>query len=89
MDIEVPASGRVTTLDLAVGQRDESSSTFTNWLRHECETRGLSCAVLHEGVVRDTWSAVSSGRLRIGTLLDLTALWWHDDDPYVQLCYAV
>ncbi len=75
-------------LDLAIGQREEGGA-FSGWLHEACEVRGLSCAVLHEKAVRDTWAAVRAGRLRIRTLLDLTALWWHDDDPYVQLCYAV
>ena len=89
MDLESPIPEISPTVDLAVGQRKDESDAFTRWLRASCETRGLTCQVLHEGLVRDTWSAVRSGRMRIRTLLDLTALWWNNDDPYVQLCYAV
>ncbi|HEX6938045.1 MAG TPA: hypothetical protein VF158_01440 [Longimicrobiales bacterium] len=81
-------AGRPAMVDLAVGQREDEGE-FCRWLREACAVRGLSCEVLHEAVVKDAWSAVRAGRLRIRTLLDLTALWWHDEDPYVQLCYAV
>ncbi len=88
MDVVRTPSGRRATIDLAVGQREDGGA-FSQWVREACAVRGLTCEVLHEGVVKDAWSAVRSDRLRIGTLLDLTALWWHDEDPYVQLCYAV
>ncbi len=88
MDVVRTRSGRPGTIDLAVGQREDGGA-FCRWVREACAVRGLTCEVLHEGVVKDAWSAVRAGEVRIGTLLDLTALWWHDEDPYVQLCYAV
>lgn len=82
-------SQTTAVLDFAVGQREDGNDPFTRWLREACAVRGLSCEVLHEKVVRDVNDAVGSGRLKIRMLLDLTARWWNDRDPYVQLCYAV
>ena len=80
---------RAGSVDLALGQRSAGPDLFAEWLREACELRGLTCAVVDEGVVEAAHSAILAGELRIGTLLDLTALWWHEEDPYVQLCYAV
>ncbi|HEX7052163.1 MAG TPA: hypothetical protein VF188_18285 [Longimicrobiales bacterium] len=89
MEDEARTSHRVGVLDLAVGQREERDDLFLTWLRDACAARGLSFEVLHEGVVEEACGAVDGGDLRIRTLLDLTASWWHEDDPYVRLCYAV
>ncbi len=75
-------------VDLCVGQRADGDA-FSRWVREASALRGLSCEVLHEDVVEAAHAAVCAGRLRVGFLLDLTARWWHFDDPYVQLCYAV
>jgi hypothetical protein len=86
--LALPARG-TSLVDLAVGQREASEIGFFQWLQEACAVRGLNCAVLHEGVVTEALGAISDRRLKIGTLLDLTAKWWDHEDPYVQLCYAV
>jgi len=83
------ASRTTAAVDLAVGQREDERDGFTHWLREACALRGLKCEVLHREIVAEATEAVVAGRLKIHTLLDLTATWWHEEDPYVQLCYAV
>jgi len=89
LDLVARTSTTTRVLDLAVGQRRTEERRFTDWLQAACELRGLSCEVFHEGVVRQSYEAITEGRLKVRTLLDLTASWWNDEDPYVQLCYAV
>lgn len=89
MPLSGALDGEAGVIDLALGQRVADDDLFALWLAESCAVRGLRCAVLHEGIVQDAWTAVAKGELRIHTLLDLTAHWWNYDDPYVQLCYAV
>ncbi|HEY8468863.1 MAG TPA: hypothetical protein VIL18_04430 [Longimicrobiales bacterium] len=77
-----------SVLDLCVGQREDGDE-FLCWLREACALRGLSCEVAHEGVVEELRRELCGGRLKVRVLLDLTAAWGNDDDPYVRLCYAV
>lgn len=92
MDAEALPSALPTgkvTVDLAVGQRNGRDDVFVGWLREACAHRGLSCEVLDETVVEEARAAICERRLLVRVLLDLTARWWNDDDPYVRLCYAV
>ncbi len=82
------ARGSRGVVDLCVGQREDGEA-FLCWLRDACELRGLSCEVAHTGVVEDLRRELCAGRLRVRVLLDLTAAWGQEDDPYVRLCYAV
>jgi len=75
-------------VDLCVGQRADGEA-FLGWLRDACALRGLSCEVAHADVVEDLRRELCDGRLRVRVLLDLTAAWGQEEDPYVQLCYAV
>src|SRR5690606_14424040 len=70
------------------GQR-ENGEEFLGWLREACALRGLSCEIAHEGVVDGVRRELCDGRMRVRVLLDLTAAWGREEDPYVQLCYAV
>lgn len=81
-------AGGGDVVDLCVGQREDGDA-FARWVREASALRGLTCEVLHEDVVEAAHSELCAGRMRVGFLLDLTARWWHFDDPYVRLCYAV
>lgn len=89
MDVLTVPARTTVAVDLAVGQREAGDDGFSRWVREACAIRGLSCEILSEKVVVEATEAVQTGRLKIRTLLDLTATWWHEEDPYVQLCYAV
>lgn len=89
MELLIVPARSTTVVDLAVGQREAGDERFFQWLREACAVRGLSCEVVDNRVVAQAHEAIQGGRLRIGTLLDLSAAWWDHEDPYVQLCYAV
>lgn len=89
MEVRLKSRRAVSAIDLALGQRKPGEDEFVQWLREACAARNLRLEVLHEDVVREIHTSICSGKLRVGTLLDLTARWWNMDDPYVQLCYAV
>lgn len=88
MDRAPLARSRRGVVDLCVGQREDGEA-FLGWLRDACALRALTCEVAHAGVVEELRRELCDGRLRIRVLLDLTAAWGQDEDPYVQLCYAV
>ncbi|MCS6850194.1 MAG: hypothetical protein NZ700_03370 [Gemmataceae bacterium] len=62
---------------------------FEQWLAQAAARRGLTCALLHDGVVHDAIQRLASGRLTIGFHLDYFALWHVADDPYARLAQAV
>jgi len=64
-------------------------SLFDRMLAQAADTRSLSCALLHDGVVHDAIHRLATGRLTIGFHLDYFALWHVPDDPYARLSQAV
>jgi hypothetical protein len=62
---------------------------FERWLAEAAATRGLSCALLHDGLVREAIRRLQDGRLSIGFHLDYFALWHVAGDPYARLSEAV
>jgi hypothetical protein len=62
---------------------------FDRWLGQAAAVRGLSCALLHDGVVHEAISRLNQGRLTIGFHLDYFALWHVPGDPYARLAEAV
>jgi hypothetical protein len=64
-------------------------ASFERWLAGAGARLALSCAHLHEGVVREAIRRLGTGELTIGFHLDYEALWHPDDDPYAQLAFAV
>jgi hypothetical protein len=64
-------------------------AAFNAWLAEAAAERGLSCALLHEGVVEEAICRLDEGQLTIGLHLDYFALWNVFDDPYARLSQAV
>jgi hypothetical protein len=64
-------------------------AAFERWLAEAAAARGLSCALLHDGVVREAVRRLEQGRLSIGYHLDYYALWHVAGDPYARLSEAV
>jgi hypothetical protein len=62
---------------------------FDRWLAAAAAARGLTCCLLHDGVVREAWERLQSGCLHIGFHLDYFALWHVPGDPYARLAEAV
>jgi hypothetical protein len=66
-----------------------SHAAFERWLAQAAARRGLSCAVIHAGVVHEAIRRLGQGRLHIGFHLDYFALWHQPQDPYACLALAV
>jgi hypothetical protein len=66
-----------------------SYSAFENWLAHAAAALGMTCALLHDGVVEEAARRLDQGRLTIGFHLDYFALWHIPDDPYARLAHAI
>jgi hypothetical protein len=64
-------------------------AAFERWLAAAAAEQGLSCALLHDGVVSEAARRLAQGTLRIGFHLDYFALWHVPDNPYLQLTLAV
>lgn len=62
---------------------------FEGWLAEEAASRGLSCALIHDRIVREAINRLEQGRLSIGYHLDYYALWHIEHDPYAGLAHAV
>jgi hypothetical protein len=62
---------------------------FDRWLAQAAAARGLSCALLHDGVVHEAIRRLDEGRLTIGFHLDYFALWHVANDPYARLSEAI
>jgi hypothetical protein len=78
--------------DLTVSQPDLNTpqlETFNRWLARSAQSRGLSCALLHAGLIREAIRRLEESRLTIGFHLDYFALWHVADDPCARLAEAV
>src|SRR5579862_9781980 len=78
--------------DLSISQPkivEEQFISFDRWLAQACAERGLSCLLIHDGIVGEVVQRLSSGRLAIGYHLDYFALWHVGDDLYGRLAVAV
>lgn len=64
-------------------------AAFDRWLAGAAAEHGLSCALLHDGVVHEAIRRLEQGRLTVGYHLDYFALWHVPDDPYARLALAV
>lgn len=62
---------------------------FDDWLAQAAAARGLSCGLIHDGVVEAAIERLHRGRLRIGFHLDYFALWHVPQDPFARLTRAV
>jgi hypothetical protein len=62
---------------------------FDRWLARAAGMRGLSCALLHEGVVSEAVRRLQQGQLTIGFHLDYFSLWHVANDPHTCLTFAV
>lgn len=62
---------------------------FNRWLAEEAGQRGLSCALLHDGVVNEAIRRLAAGALTVGYHLDYFALWHVADDRFARLSQAV
>src|SRR5579872_1466363 len=64
-------------------------ASFDRWLARAAAEHGLTCALIHDGVVHEAVQRLADGRLTIGFHLDYYALWHVADDPYARLALAV
>jgi len=71
------------------GVEQVTCAAFERRLAAAATARGLSCAVIHDGVIAEAIRRLAEGRLTIGFHLDYFALWHAVDDPYAQLAQAV
>jgi hypothetical protein len=62
---------------------------FDRWLAAAATDRGLSCCLIHDGVVREATERLKSGHLHIGFHLDYFSLWHVPGDPFAGLAEAV
>src|SRR5947207_10929406 len=67
----------------------ESFAAFDRWLAKAAARRGLSCALLHDGVVHEAIARLQQRRLAIHYHLDYYALWHVANNPYARLSEAV
>jgi hypothetical protein len=93
-NLHVPASGAdledqydLTLSHPAVDMAEFAA--FDRWLAHAATARGLTCALIHDGIVGEAIRRVETGRLRVGFHLDYFALWHVPDDPYARLVEAI
>ncbi len=63
--------------------------SFNRWLADSAGRRGLSCAVIHDGLVEDAIRRLATGELTVGYHLDYFALWHVADDRFARLSQAV
>ncbi|HEV3260672.1 MAG TPA: hypothetical protein VG013_27710 [Gemmataceae bacterium] len=66
-----------------------SLAAFERWLAEAAARRGLSCAVLHDGVVHEAIRRLEEGRLSVYFHFDYFAMWHIPGDPYARLAHAV
>jgi hypothetical protein len=62
---------------------------FDAWLAQAAGRRGLSCALIHEGIVEETIRRLQQGPLTIGFHLDYFALWHVPGEANARLSQAV
>jgi hypothetical protein len=81
-----------SSYDLTISQPTIDSppfAVFHRWLAEAAADHGLSCALLHDGVVQEAIHRLARGELAIGFHLDYYSLWHRADDPYARLAVAV
>jgi hypothetical protein len=66
-----------------------SFASFSRWLAQAAGEHGLTCALIHDGVVEEAIRRLGCGQLAIGFHLDYFALWHVPDDPYARLAVAI
>jgi hypothetical protein len=64
-------------------------STFERWLAEAAAAHGLSCALIHEGVVGEALARLGSGKLTVGFHLDYESYYHRPDDPFARFAFAV
>jgi len=62
---------------------------FNRLLAEEAGRRGLSCALIHDGVVQEAVRRLTTGALTVGYHMDYFALWHVADDRFARLSQAV
>jgi hypothetical protein len=77
----------VTISQPAPGQPHFQS--FIAWLADEAGRRGLSCALIHDGVVQEATRRLATGALTVGYHLDYFSVWHVADDRFGRLSQAV
>jgi hypothetical protein len=64
-------------------------AVFGCWLAEAAQGHGLSCALIHQGVVHEVLRRLATGELTIGFHLDYESYWHRADDPFARLAFAV
>jgi hypothetical protein len=64
-------------------------AVFGRWLAEAARPLGLSCALIHQGVVAEALRRLATGELTIGFHLDYESYWHRPADPFACLAFAV
>jgi hypothetical protein len=64
-------------------------SAFEQWLAGAAFEHGLSCGLIHDGVINEAVQRLERGTIRIGLHLDYFALWHVPESPFLHLALAV
>jgi hypothetical protein len=64
-------------------------SVFERWLADAATACGLSCALIHGGVVAESVRRLAAGELTIGFHLDYESYWHRTDDLFARLAFAI
>jgi hypothetical protein len=64
-------------------------AAFGGWLAEEAAALGLSCALLHDGTVREAVRRLAAGAMTVGYHVAYHAVWQRPGDVYALLAEAV
>ncbi len=62
---------------------------FERWLADAAAAYGLSCALIHDGVVAEALRRLATGELTVGFHLDYESFWHRPDDLLARFAFAV
>ena len=78
--------------DVTISQPGPDQVQFravNRWLAEAAGRHGLSCAVIHDGIVEESIRRLATGELTVGYHLDYFALWHVAGDRFARLSQAV
>ena len=64
-------------------------AVFERWLAEAASAYGLSCALIHEGIVAECVRRLGTGELSVGFHLDYETCWHRPGDPFARFAFAV
>jgi hypothetical protein len=92
LDVPSRADELASHYDLTISRPTPESpqfAAFDRWLAQAASEHGISCALIHDGIVEEVVHRLAGGKLSIGYHLDYFALWHRPADLYARLARAV